>query len=148
MKKIIVVIVIALACWYGFEVYKRNNPEPVKEELLFDENYIFSFSFSDNVVSQMIYKTYYFYSNEKAICESVYIDRSTGETLKTDYENIVINDEDFSIDKILELLELPNDNSLSTLYSHKIYVKNTNKSYMIARNSDIFRILSKIINIK
>ena len=50
MKKILILLIIILVSYWGYQVYLRNKPEEVPEEpYVLDEDYMFSISFEDNL---------------------------------------------------------------------------------------------------
>ncbi|MBR1884619.1 MAG: hypothetical protein IJ809_06850 [Clostridia bacterium] len=145
MNKIVVIISIAILFCLTLAIFILNNTM-LEEKAGLKDNYILSFSVNENNgASQTICKTYYFYNNKDAICETILKNKSTNEAIKTDYEKVSIVDEEFSVLNVLSMLFSASSSMLNN-NACRVYVKNTDRTYMILKNSEIYKVITKAIN--
>ena len=138
MKKILILLVVILIVYFGYQVYLRNRP-PVEEEppFVFDENYVMSVTFDDDLVSKTVVKTYYIYDNTKAVLEIKSNDRQTGEALETEYKEVKITDSNFDVNDIITKLPDQETSSIVSIYRFKFFVKATGKTYNLSSSNNI-----------
>ena len=145
MKKVLAVLIIIIVVYLGFQLFgNKNNNGPKIEDYKLDQNYMFSFKFNDNSIVNVVDKTYYVYSNEKAVYEKITRDRS-GNIIKKEYEDVVITDPDFSINDIFVSLRIDSVD-LQNVFSYELYRNDTGKSYMLASNDEIAQYIIKALN--
>lgn len=138
MKKILILLVIILLAFFGYQVYLRNAPKKEEEKpYVFDDNYVLSVSFDDNLVSKLIKKTYYIYNNERAVLKVETSDRGTKEHLDTTYTELKITDKNFNLDDIIYKLDYAETAEIASVYRYVYYVKKSDKIYRLSRGNDI-----------
>lgn len=145
MKKVLVILILVLLVYFGFTIFGGNKQEKANDYKL-DSNYVFSFSFSDSTISQIVNRTYYVYSNEKAVEEVKTVDRSTGNVIKTQYNDVAIDTTVFNINDVFK--SLPMDSvSLQGVFSYELYRKDTDKTYMLAANESLSQYICNALKI-
>lgn len=138
MKKILVLLAIILIAYFGYKVYLRNAPEKEEETpFVLDENYVLSITFSDDVVTKLIEKTYYIYNNEKAILMTKSFDRNTKKELDVTYKDVEIKDESFNVADVIKKLSSTDSGDISEIYRYKYSVKKTGATYMLSKMNQI-----------
>lgn len=146
MKKILVVLVLILLVYFGFTIFGGNKKSEIVDYKL-DSNYVFSFSFTDSTITQIVKRTYYVYSNEKAVEEVKTIDRSSGNIIKTAYNDVKIDTTVFNINDVFKSLGMDSV-SLQGVFSYELYRKDTDKTYMLAANDSLAEYICNALKIE